>query len=135
MAPGDGRKAGDIGVVAARAFGCDLTQGFLHVDRVPMGDGVEGEPQGAELLFLALPQRAFHLAAFAMVDATTKFMARFLAIELRENAASKERIVDVTQDMQGFDHSPQFGVIAESSLDRTLRPVAQTCCHSSGLGN
>jgi transposase-like protein len=48
---------GDIGIVAACALSRDLAKGFLHVDGVPIGDGVQGEAEGSELLFLPLAKR------------------------------------------------------------------------------
>src|SRR3546814_9744849 len=40
----------------------ELAHGFLHVDSVPVDDGVEGETEDPELLLLALTQRASDFA-------------------------------------------------------------------------
>src|SRR5208282_1913999 len=54
MSPNQRREVGDIGSVAAYALSRDLAKGFLHVDGVPIGDCVQGEAEGSELLFLPL---------------------------------------------------------------------------------
>jgi hypothetical protein len=74
MAPDDWRKARDIGVDDVRSFFSDLGQSFLHIDRIPMGNGVERETESAELFFLALTKRASDFAPFAMTNAATKFV-------------------------------------------------------------
>jgi hypothetical protein len=45
----------------------DVANGLLHVDGVPVDDGIESETQGTKLLFLTLLKRAADLPAFAMV--------------------------------------------------------------------
>ena len=52
MSPNQRREVGDIGIVAACALSRDLAKGFLHINGVPIGDGVQGEAEGSELLFL-----------------------------------------------------------------------------------
>ena len=50
MAPEQRGEVGDVIVMDLHAAQSDLPDGFLHVDRVPVHDGVEGETQGTELL-------------------------------------------------------------------------------------
>ena len=56
VTPGNGREARDIGGERWRSGFAEVAQGFLHVDGVPVHDGVEGQSEGAEMLFLALTQ-------------------------------------------------------------------------------
>ena len=67
MSPNQRREVGDIGSVAAYALSRDLAKGFLHVDGVPIGDCVQGEAEGSELLFLPLAKRTSDFATLAMM--------------------------------------------------------------------
>jgi hypothetical protein len=67
MSPNQRREVGDIGIVAACALSRDLAKGFLHVDGVPIGDGVQGEAEGSELLLLPLAKRTSDFATFAVM--------------------------------------------------------------------
>ena len=49
-------------------------------------DGIEGEAQGAELLFLPLLKRASNLPAFTMVNTPAETMTQFRVVELGQNA-------------------------------------------------
>jgi hypothetical protein len=53
-----------------------VANGLLHVEGVPVDDGIEGEAQGAELLFLPLLKWAADLPAFAMVNASAEAMTQ-----------------------------------------------------------
>ena len=50
MAPDQRGEVGDVVVVDIHAFLPDVANGLLHVDGVPVDDGIEGEAQGAKLL-------------------------------------------------------------------------------------
>jgi len=67
MAPDQRGEVGEIVVADVHAVQPDLVDGFLHVDGVPVHDGIEGEAKGAKLLFLPLLKRASDFAALAMV--------------------------------------------------------------------
>ncbi len=54
MSPDQRGEVGEVVVANVYAVRPDLLNGFLHVDGVPVHDGVEGEAEGAELLFLPL---------------------------------------------------------------------------------
>ena len=108
MAPDDRGEAGDIGAGDACAFGGDLAQGFLHVDRIPMDDGVEGEAEGAGLILLSLAQRIADFAALAVMDSPSETMAQFLAVELDQDAVAKGGIINIAQDVNGFNDSSEF---------------------------
>jgi hypothetical protein len=58
MAPDQRGEVGDIVVTDIQSVQPDLANGFLHVDGVPVHDGVESEAKGAKLLFLSLLKRA-----------------------------------------------------------------------------
>jgi len=61
MAPDQRGEVGDVVVVDIHALLPDVANGLLHVDGVPVDDGIEGEAQGAKLLFLPLLKRASDL--------------------------------------------------------------------------
>ena len=67
MSPNQRREVGDIGIVAACALSRDLAKGFLHVDGVPIGDSIQGEAEGSELLFLPLAKRTSDFVTLAIV--------------------------------------------------------------------
>jgi hypothetical protein len=57
-----------------------------HVDGVPMDDGVEGQPEGAELFLLALPQGASDFATLPVMDTPAEFVAQLLPVELKQGS-------------------------------------------------
>ena len=67
MSPNQRREVGKIGIVAACALSRDLAKGFLHVDGVPIGDSIQGEAEGSELLFLPLAKRTSDFVTLAIV--------------------------------------------------------------------
>ena len=87
----------------------DVANGFLHVDGVPVYDDIEGEAQGAKLLFLALLKRTSDLPAFAMVDAPAEAMAQFRVVKLSQNAPSEGRIVNVVKSVDCLGDPADFG--------------------------
>jgi hypothetical protein len=72
-------------------------------------DDIEGEAQGAKMLFLVLLKRAADLPAFAMVDAPAEVMAQFGVVELGQNAPSECRIVDVVKNVDCLGNPADFG--------------------------
>ena len=68
MSPDQRGDVGEVVVVDVHTVCPDLLKRFLHVNGVPVHDGVEGETQGTELLFLHLSQRASDFAALAMMN-------------------------------------------------------------------
>jgi len=95
VTPGYRREAGDIGGEWRRSGLAELSQGFLHVDGVPMYNGVEGQSEGSELLFLPLAKRTSDFATLAMMDAPSETVAQFLAIKLDEDAPTEGGIIDI----------------------------------------
>ena len=95
MTPDQRGEAGDIVVTNVHAIQPELTNGLLHVDCVPVGDGIESETKGAELLFLSLAERTPDLSAFAVMNTPTEAMTQFRVVELGQDAAAERRIVDV----------------------------------------
>ena len=85
MAPDQRGEMGDVVVVDIHALLPDVANGLLHVDGVD--DGIEGEAQGAKLLFLPLLKRASDLPAFAMVDAPAE-MPEFQRADEADHTAS-----------------------------------------------
>ncbi len=76
----------------------DLTNGLLHVDGVPMHDGIESEAKRTKLLFLSLLERTPDFAAFAVVNAPAEAMAQFRVVELGQDAAADLRLQRVEAD-------------------------------------
>jgi len=74
MAPDQRGVVGDVVVADIHAVRPHLADGLLHVDGVPMRDGIEGEAKRAKLLFLPLLERTPDFTAFAVVDAPAEAM-------------------------------------------------------------
>ena len=86
MPPEYGRQTGDIdGVYYDAALCGQLCDSFLHVDGVPVCDGIKGEAKSSKLFFLPLAQGVAHLATISVVDFPCKFVAKLLAVELNKN--------------------------------------------------
>jgi len=62
----------------------------------------------AELFFLPLAQSIAHLSPISMIDFSSEFVSELLTIELNENTPSKRGVINVVQDMQGFDEASQM---------------------------
>lgn len=95
MAPDQWGDVGKVVFVDFHAAQPDLLNGFLHVDRVPVHDGVESEAQGTELLLFSLSQRASDFAALAMVNAPPEAVTQFCMVELGQDTPPERRVVDV----------------------------------------
>ena len=108
MPPEYGRQTGDIGGVYDAALCAQLCDGFLHVDGVPVCDGIKGEAKSSKLFFLPLAQGVAHLATISVVDFPCKFVTKLLAVELNKNTPPEVSIVDVVQDMHSLDKTPQM---------------------------
>ena len=109
MAPDQWGEVGEVVFVDFHAAQPDLPDGFLHVDRVPVRDGVEGEAQGAELLLLPLSQRASDFAALAMMDTPSEAVTQFRVVELGQDAPPERRVVDVVKNVDGLGDPADFG--------------------------
>ena len=79
MAPDQRGEVSDVVVADIHSVRPDLADGLLHVDGVPMHDGIESEAKGAKLLFLPLLKGTSDFAAFAVVNAPAEAMAQFLS--------------------------------------------------------
>jgi len=108
VTPGYRRESSDIGGQRRRPGLAELAHGFLHVDSVPVDDGVEGETENPKLLLLALTQRASDFAPIAVMDAPTELVAQFLPVELKQDPSAERSVVDVSQDVQRLDDAPQL---------------------------
>jgi hypothetical protein len=109
MAPDQRGQVGDVVVVDIHALLPDVANGFLHVDGVPVYDDIEGEAQGAKLLFLSLLKWTSDLPAFAMVNAAAEAMAQFRVVELGQNAPPERGVVDVVKNMDCLGDPADFG--------------------------
>jgi hypothetical protein len=109
MAPDQRGEVGDVVVADLHAVRPDLADGLLHVDGVPMHDGIEGEAKGAKLLFLPLLKRASDFAALAVVNAPAEAVAQFRVVELGQDAPPERRVVDVAQDVDCLGDPADFG--------------------------
>jgi hypothetical protein len=128
MAPDQRGQVGDVVVVDIHALLPDVANGFLHVDGVPVDDGIEGEAQGTELLFLPLLKRTADLPAFAMVDAPAEAMTQFRMVELGQNAPPEGRIVNVVKNVNCLGDPADFGKCA-SEAGRFIPDLE--CSHDS----
>jgi hypothetical protein len=127
MAPDQRGEAGDVIVADIHAVRPDLADGLLHVDGVPVHDGIESEAKGAELLFLSLLERTPDFAAFAVVNAAAEAMAQFRVVELGQDAASERRVVDVVKDVDGLGDPADFG-------QRARRTTVLVACGEKTIG-
>ena len=109
MAPDQRGEVGDVVVVDIHAFLPDVANGLLHVDGVPVDDGIEGEAQGAKLLFLSLLERTSDFAAFAVMNTPPKTVTQFGMVELGENAPPERCVVDVVKDVDRLGDPADFG--------------------------
>lgn len=109
MAPQDGRQPGDVRGSRSRPVVGEVAERFLHVDGVPVDDGVEGEAERAESFFLALAERGPDLAALSVMDAPSELVAQLLAVQLDERTAAEGGIVDRAQDVQRLDDPAELG--------------------------
>ena len=109
MAPDQRGEVGDVVVADVHAVRPDLADGLLHVDGVPMHDGIESEAEGAKLLFLSLLERTPDFAAFAVVNAPAEAMAQFRVVELGQDAPAERRVVNVVKDVDGLGDPADFG--------------------------
>ena len=108
MVPQKGGESCDVLRVGVLSLVSQLVHGFLHVDGVPVGDGIEDQSECAQLFFLPLSQGVSDFAAVAMMDSPCQFVALFLPVELDEDAAAERGIVDRVQDVQGLDQAAQM---------------------------
>jgi hypothetical protein len=109
MAPDERGEVGDVLVADVHAVPSQLSDGFLHVDGIPMYDGIEGEAKAAKLFFLPLLKRASDFTALAMADTPAEAMTQFRVIELGQDAAAERRIVDIVQDVNCLGDPADFG--------------------------
>jgi hypothetical protein len=107
--PHDGGKASLVDWVDRASFPFDLANDFLHVDGVPVGNGVEDQTEDAKVFLLLLPQRISDFPALAQEQLAAEAVAGFLPVELDENAPAESRVVDISEDMESFDDPPEFG--------------------------
>ena len=109
MAPDQRGEVGDVVVADVHSVQSDLANGFLHVDGVPMHDGIESQAKSAKLLFLSLLEWAPDFTAFAAMNAPSEAMAQLRVVELGENAPSERRVVDVVEDVDCLGDPADFG--------------------------
>ena len=94
VTPGYRRESSYIGGQRRRPSLAELAQGFLHVDSVPIDDGIEGEAEDPKLLLLPLTQRASDFTPIAVMDAPTELVAQFLPVELKQDPPTERSVVD-----------------------------------------
>ena len=114
MAPNERGEVGDVFVADLHAVSSQLLDGRLHVDSVPVDDGIEGKPEAAKLFFLPLPKRASDFAALAVVDTPAEAVTQFGVIELSQDAPAERGVVNVAsaeQTTAGFPSPPPLGFV------------------------
>src|SRR4051795_734707 len=112
MSPDQWGEVGDVVVADLGTGQPELLNGFLHIDGVPVNDGIEGEAKRAKLLFLPLLKRASDFAAFAMMNAPAKAVTQFCVVELGQDAPAERRVVDIAQNVDCLDDPADFGECA-----------------------
>ena len=108
VTPHDGGQSGNVRILRNRPEVSDLAQCFLHVNCVPVHDGVEGKPD-TKLFDLALAQWASDFATLAMMDTATKPVTQLLAVQLNQDPPTKLLIVNVPQNVQRLDDATKLG--------------------------
>ena len=73
MAPDQRGEVGDVVVFDIHALLSNVANGLLHVDGVPVDDGIEGEAQGAELLLALLLEQETELEPMEFMTDTAAY--------------------------------------------------------------
>lgn len=88
---------------------------FLHVNHIPVHDGIESQAERARLLFLPLLQGVSDFVSISMVDLSCELVAKLLPVELHENTASKSSVNALCQTWEfpieeesGYEHCIQI---------------------------
>ena len=112
MTPAYGGQPSDIGGLDCHPEIVKLAQRFLHVDGVPMDDGVQGQTESAKLFLLPLTERASDFAPLAMVNPAPELVPQFLTVQLNQDSPAERLVVDITQDVQRLDVGAKIGEVA-----------------------
>ena len=91
------RQAGHVRGVHLDALGAELSEGRVHVNRVPEHNDVDHEAERAELVLLALAVALAQLALLAVEDGTRQPVAALVPVELAEDAATEPLVAGVFQ--------------------------------------
>ena len=75
--------------------GTEVVEGGGHVASVPESDGVDDEPQGAELVLLALAVGLAQFAAVAVEDLAGQCVAGLAPVDLGEDAPAVGLVIEV----------------------------------------
>ncbi len=89
--------------------GAEVVEGGRDVASVPEGDGVDYEPEGAELVLLTLPVGLAQLPAPAVEDFAGQRVARLATVDLGEDAAAVGLIIEVGQQEDRLGDATDFG--------------------------
>lgn len=91
------------------AAATQLVQCGVLVAGVPEHDGVDDEPEGAELVFLPFAVALAELTSLAVEDCSGQGVPAFGAIELGEDAPTVGFVVQVGEQVEGFGYPAEFG--------------------------
>ncbi len=69
------------------AFGFELPECRIHIDRVPQAKQVDNQAQGAQLVFVPFAVALVQFPAPTMEDRAGQLMPFLMAVELEEHAA------------------------------------------------
>ena len=119
MTPGYGGQAGGIGGIDLLTAFTEPVQRLLHIDCVPVYDGVECQAERPKLFLLALAERAFDFATFPVINASPQSVSEFLTVQLHQNSPAECGVVDVVQDVERLDDAPELG----ESFGQGRRPI------------
>src|ERR671925_1844916 len=90
------------------AFGFELPEGRIHIDRVPQDNHVHDQSQGPELIFLPFAVALAQLPSPTMENRAGQLVPVLMAVELEEHAAPDSFLINIGLDMQGLlDPAPR----------------------------
>ncbi len=109
VTPDHGGQSSDVGGMSCHASISKLAQRFLHVDRVPMDDDVEGQAESAKLFLLSLAEWASDFTTLAMMDPAAKLVPQLLAVQLCQDSSAEWLVVNVIPTALARDSSVTSG--------------------------
>ena len=100
---GERREAGDVFVADIESFCPQLGKGRIHINGVPQDDGVDDQPERAELVFLTFAVALPQFAALAMEDNAGQLVTALAPVDLGQNPAAIGCVVDLTKHVERLD--------------------------------
>ena len=101
-------ESGDILRPYREAFGAELFQRRVDVERIPENDNVQREAQRTELIFLPLAIALPQFAALSMKDGARQLMPVFASIQLSESAPPFGLIIYIGKAVNRLFNATEF---------------------------